>query len=47
LRVLTELVRGLLVEADQLDFTIEDIKELLKEQNRLLVSPERRKDKDE
>ncbi len=47
LRVLTDLVRGLLVEADQLDFTVEDIMEILKEQNRLLVSPERRNDKDE
>ena len=47
LRVLTDLVRGLLVEADQLDFTIEDIAEIIKEQNRLLVSPERRNDKDE
>lgn len=35
LRVLTERVEGLLVEADQLDFTVEDVIELIRERNRL------------
>lgn len=47
LGVLKKLVKGLLVETDQLDFTVEDIMELLKEQNKLLVSTEGRNSKDE
>ena len=47
LRVLTERVEGLLVEADQLDFTVEDVTELIRERNRLLGVPERGKDKNE
>jgi GntR family transcriptional regulator len=41
LRVLTERVEGLLVEADHLDFTVEDVIELIRERNRLLGASER------
>lgn len=41
LRVLTERVEGLLVEADQLDFSVEDVIELIRERNRLLGTSER------
>ena len=41
LRVLTERVEGLLVEADQLDFTAEDVIELIRERKRLLGTSER------
>lgn len=41
LRVLNKLIEGLLVEADQLDFTLEDVIELIREQNRLLGASER------
>jgi GntR family transcriptional regulator len=41
LRVLTERVEGLLVEADQLDFSVEDVIELIRERNRLLGASER------
>jgi len=41
LRVLTERVEGLLVEADHLNFTVEDIIELIKERNKLLGTSER------
>ncbi|MFC1839370.1 GntR family transcriptional regulator [Thermodesulfobacteriota bacterium] len=47
LGVLTKLVEGLLVEADQLDFTVEDIIEIIREQNKLLGVSERGKDKNE
>ena len=47
LRVLTERVEGLLVEADQLDFTVEDVTELIRERNRLLGASERGKGKNE
>ena len=45
LGVLTKLVEGLLVEADQLDFTVEDVIEIVKEQKKLLGSSERGKNK--
>ena len=41
LRVLTERVEGLLVEADHLDFTVEDVIELIREQNKLLGTSDR------
>jgi GntR family transcriptional regulator len=41
LRVLTERIEGLLVEADQLDFTVEDVIELIREHDRLLGASER------
>jgi GntR family transcriptional regulator len=47
LRVLTERVEGLLVDADQLDFTVEDVIELIRERNRLLGASERGNKKDE
>jgi GntR family transcriptional regulator len=47
LRVLTERVEGLLVEADQLDFTVEDVTELIRERNRLLGASGRGKTKNE
>ena len=47
LRVLTERVEGLLVEADQLDFTVEDVVELIRERNRLLGASERGNQKNE
>ena len=47
LRVLTERVEGLLVDADQLDFTVEDVIELIRERNRLLGSSKRGNEKNE
>ena len=47
LRVLTERVEGLLVEADQLDFSVEDVIELIRERNRLLGASERGNQKNE
>ena len=47
LRVLTERVEGLLVDADQLDFTVEDVIELIRERNRLLGASERGNKKNE
>jgi GntR family transcriptional regulator len=47
LRVLTERIEGLLVEADQLDFTVEDVIELIREHNRLLGASESGNKKDE
>ncbi len=47
LRVLTKLVEGLLVEADQLDFTVEDVIEVIRERNKLLGVSERGKGKNE
>jgi GntR family transcriptional regulator len=47
LRVLTERIEGLLVEADQLDFTVEDVIELIREHNRLLGASERGNKKNE
>ena len=41
LRALTERVEGLLVEADQLDFTVEDVIELIRQKNKLLMTSER------
>ena len=41
LRVLAERVEGLLVEADQLDFTVEDVIELIRQKNKLLSASER------
>jgi GntR family transcriptional regulator len=43
LRVLKNRVEGLLVEADQLDFTVEDIIEIIRERNRLYGASERGK----
>lgn len=47
LRVLTERVEGLLIEADHLDFTVEDIIELIQERNRSLDASERGNKKNE
>ena len=47
LRVLTERVEGLLVEADQLDFNVEDVIELIRERNKLLGTSERGNKKNE
>jgi len=47
LRVLTERVEGLLVEANHLDFTVEDVIELIREQNKSLGATERGKGKNE
>jgi GntR family transcriptional regulator len=47
LRVLTERVEGLLVDADQLDFSVEDVIELIRERNRLLGASERGNKKNE
>ena len=41
LRVLTERVEGLLVEADQLDFDTEDVIELIRKWNKMLGTSER------
>lgn len=41
LRVLTERVEGLLVEADQLDFDTEDVIELIRKRSKLLGASER------
>jgi GntR family transcriptional regulator len=41
LQVLTERVEGLLVEAAQLDFTVEDIIELIRQKNKLFNTSER------
>ncbi|MBN1906924.1 MAG: GntR family transcriptional regulator [Deltaproteobacteria bacterium] len=43
LQVLTERVESLLVEADQLDFTVEDIIELIRQKNKLFYTSERGK----
>lgn len=47
LRALTERVEGLLVEADHLDFTVEDVIELIRGRNKLLDTSERGKSKNE
>jgi GntR family transcriptional regulator len=47
LRVLTERVEGLIVEADQLDFDTKDVIELIRKRNNLLGTSERGKDKNE
>jgi GntR family transcriptional regulator len=47
LRVLTERVEGLLVDADQLDFNVEDVIELIRERNKLIYASERGNKKNE
>ena len=47
LRVMTTLVDGLLVEANQLDFTAEDIIELIRERDMLFDASERGEEKNE
>lgn len=47
LSALTERVDGLLVEADHLDFTVEDVIELIRERNKLLGASERGNGKNE
>ena len=47
LRVMTKLVDGLLVEANQLDFTTEDVIGLIRERNEFLGTSERREEKNE
>ena len=47
LRVLTERVEGLLVDADQLDFDVDDVIELIRKRNKLLGASERGNKKNE
>ena len=47
LRVMTKLVDGLLVEANQLDFTAEEVIGLIRERNEFLGASERGKEKNE
>ena len=47
LQVIDRLVEGLLVEADQLDFSVEDIIEIIRQKNKTFGTSERRNNKND
>ncbi len=47
LQVIDKLVEGLLVEADQLDFSVEDIIEIIRQKNKTFGTSERRNNKND
>jgi len=47
LQVIDQLVEGLLVEADQLDFSVEDIIEIIKQKNKTFGTSERGNNKND